>query len=51
MVLIKEVSIIFLFFIMFFCMGCNKDIKTTSNPTPYPSETAIKNGDVVRTNK
>ena len=46
----KKASFIFLLLILLICMGCSKNIKPIFNNKPYPSETAIKNGDVVRTN-
>jgi len=45
----KKALSIFLSLILIVCTGCSKNIKPTFNNTPYTSETAIKNGDVVRT--
>jgi hypothetical protein len=41
---------IFLTFIMILSIGCSKNGKYNYNPTPYPRETAIKNGDIVYAN-
>lgn len=43
----KKVLIILICFIMLICMGCSEQSKHTYNTSPYTSETAIKNGDVV----
>lgn len=60
----KKILMILLLSTMIFCIGCNKDTKTTPNTITYPSETtityssetsipyplqtAIENGDIVR---
>lgn len=43
----KKVLILILSVIMIFAIGCSRDNKLTYSKTPYASETAIKNGDVV----
>ena len=43
----KKVLIIFLSVIMFLGIGCSKVSEPTYNKSPYTTETAIKNGDVV----
>jgi hypothetical protein len=43
----KKVLILMLSVIMIFAIGCRRDNKSAYNKSPYTSETAIKNGDIV----
>lgn len=43
----KKFFMVLLALIMFFCIGCGKNNRLAYNESPYTSETAVKNGDVV----
>jgi hypothetical protein len=43
----KKIVLLMLLVIMAFAIGCSRGSKPTYNTSPYTSETAIKNGDIV----